>query len=142
MNLFNDSIRPLDHDHIFDLDRLKEKTGATAYVSQREPIDGAETFADGKTFMIGSIKVETRRTSGHARGGITYFITGLQKPLAIVGDALFAGSMGGGMVNFDEALKTTRENILSLPDETIVCSGHGPLTTVGEEKIHNPFFPK
>lgn len=129
-------------DHILELDRLKEKTGAIAYVSDREPIEGAVPFSDGKGFSIGSLQVETRRSSGHAKGGVTYFVTGLAKPLAIVGDALFAGSMGGGMVSYEEALKTTRENILSLPDETVVCSGHGPLTTVGEEKRNNPFFTK
>lgn len=129
-------------DHIIDLARLKEKTGAKAYVSNRDPLEGAEPFSDGKTFSIGRLSVETRRSSGHAKGGVTFVIKGLQKPIAIVGDALFAGSMGGGMVSFEEALKTTRDNILSLPEETIVCSGHGPLTTVGEEKANNPFFTK
>jgi glyoxylase-like metal-dependent hydrolase (beta-lactamase superfamily II) len=127
-------------DHILELDRLKEKTGAKAYVSDREPIDGAEPFADGKKFQIGSLKVETRRTSGHARGGVTYVVTGLAKRLAIVGDAMFAGSMGGGAVSYEEALRTNRESILTLPDDTVLCPGHGPLTTVGEEKLHNPFF--
>ncbi len=129
-------------DHIIDLARLQTSTGAKTYVSDREPIENAEIFSDGKTFSIGGLKIETRRSSGHAKGGVTFFITGLKKPIAIVGDALFAGSMGGGMVSFEEALKTTRENILSLPEETIVCSGHGPLTTVGEEKKNNPFFTK
>jgi glyoxylase-like metal-dependent hydrolase (beta-lactamase superfamily II) len=48
--------------------------------------------------------------------------------------------MGGGMVSYEEALRTNRENILTLPDDTVICPGHGPLTTVGEEKQHNPFF--
>lgn len=129
-------------DHIIELDLLKEKTGAKAYVSDREPIDGAETFKDGRTFNIGSLKVETRRTSGHARGGVTYIVTGLAKRLAIVGDAVFASSMGGGAVSYEEALRTNRESIFTLPDDTVICPGHGPLTTVGEEKLHNPFFAK
>lgn len=127
-------------DHIIELDLLKEKTGAKAYVSDREPIDGAETFKDGRTFSIGSLKVETRRTSGHARGGVTFVVTGLAKRLAIVGDAIFAGSMGGGAVSYEEALRTNRESIFTLPNDTVICPGHGPLTTVGEEKQHNPFF--
>lgn len=127
-------------DHIMELDRLKERTGAAAFVSDREPIDGAEPFADGQTFTIGSLSVHTLRTSGHARGGVTYIVTGLSKTLAIVGDAIFAGSMGGGQISFEEALRTNRENILTLPDDTVICPGHGPLTTVGEEKRHNPFF--
>ena len=67
-------------------------------------------------------------------------MSGLPRLLAIVGDALFAGSMGGGLVSYDDALRNNREQILSLPDDTILCPGHGPLTTVGEEKRHNPFF--
>jgi hydroxyacylglutathione hydrolase len=49
--------------------------------------------------------------------------------------------MGGGSVSYTDALRNNREKILTLPDDTILCPGHGPLTTVGEEKIHNPFFP-
>jgi hydroxyacylglutathione hydrolase len=127
-------------DHILDLDRVMARTGATAFVSAFEPLEGAEPFAPGTTFSIGSLKVSTRRTSGHADGGITYVVEGLAKPLAIVGDALFAGSMGGGMVSYEEALRTNRAEIFSLPDETILCAGHGPLSTVGEQKRANPFF--
>jgi glyoxylase-like metal-dependent hydrolase (beta-lactamase superfamily II) len=127
-------------DHVLDLARLKEATGAKAFVSQRETISGAEPFPDGKTFSIGSLQVETRRTSGHSRGGVTYVVTGLAKRLAIVGDAMFAGSMGGGIVDFREALETNRSNIMSLPDDTVICPGHGPLSTVGEQRTHNPFF--
>ena len=129
-------------DHIVELARLKEATGAPAYVSNREPVDGAEPFADGRTFRIGRLTVETHRTSGHARGGVSYVVTGLAKPLVIAGDAIFAGSMGGGMVSYAEALETGRAGLLTLPDETVVCPGHGPLTTIGEEKQHNPFFSK
>lgn len=127
-------------DHIAALDELRTKTRARVYVSEREPLPGAELFKDGDVFPIGRLQVETRRTSGHARGGVTYFVTGLDRSLAIVGDAIFAGSMGGGVVSYAEALQTTRDNILSLPDNTVICPGHGPLTTVGEEKRHNPFF--
>jgi glyoxylase-like metal-dependent hydrolase (beta-lactamase superfamily II) len=129
-------------DHVFELDRLTDATGAKAYVSEREPLPGAEPFPDGKTFTLGALTIETRRTSGHARGGTTFVVTGLKKRLAVVGDALFAGSMGGGLVSYDEALRTNRAGIFTLPDDTIICPGHGPLTTVGEEKMHNPFFPE
>ena len=53
---------------------------------------------------------------------------------------MFAGSMGGGKASYEAAIRTDREEILSLPDETVICPGHGPMTTVGEEKEHNPFF--
>ncbi len=129
-------------DHIYDLARLKTATGASALASRLETTDEAASFAPGETFQIGSLRVETRLTSGHSRGGTTYVISGLDKPVAIVGDALFAGSMGGGAVSYEDALRTNREQIFSLPDNTIICPGHGPLTTVAEEKQHNPFFPE
>ena len=127
-------------DHVFDLDRLIEKTGAQAWVCEKEPLAGAESFHAERAFQIGSLTVETRLTSGHAAGGVTYFIEGLAKPIAVVGDAMFAGSMGGGMVSYADALRNNREQILTLPDTTIICPGHGPLTTVGEQKHANPFF--
>ena len=73
---------------------------------------------------------------------MTYLIDGLNQPVAIVGDAVFAGSMGGGMISYSDALRTNREKIMTLPDETILCPGHGPLSRVGWEKKHNPFFPE
>jgi len=133
-------ITHIHSDHILDLDRMIIKTGAQALVSSLEPLEGAEPFQPGTVFSIGRLRVSTRRTSGHASGGITYVVEGLSKSLAIVGDAMFAGSMGGGMVSYDEALRTNRQEILTLPDETIICPGHGPLTTVGEQKRANPFF--
>jgi hydroxyacylglutathione hydrolase len=129
-------------DHILELDLLKEKTGAPAYVGDLEPLAGAETFAAGREFHIGSLRVETRLTCGHSLGGITYVVHGLSQPIAIVGDALFASSMGGGKVSYADALRTNRTQIFTLPNETVICPGHGPLTTVGLEKIHNPFFPE
>jgi len=59
-----------------------------------------------------------------------------------VGDAIFAASMGGGAVSYEEALRTNRQQIFTLPDATVLCPGHGPLTTVGEQKRHNPFYPE
>ena len=94
----------------------------------------------GDVFAIGALTVSARLTWGHAEGGITYVVDGLDSLIAVVGDAMFAGSMGGGKVSYEDALRTNREEILSLPDDTILCPGHGPLTTVGEEKAHNPFF--
>ena len=60
--------------------------------------------------------------------------------VALVGDALFAGSIGGMGGGGDAARAKIREQILSLPSDTLLCPGHGPLTTVAEEKEHNPFF--
>ena len=128
-------------DHIMELDRLKEKTGAPAFVGDREPLDGAESFAAGRTFSFGGLDIESRLTWGHSQGGITFVIRGLAQPVAVVGDAVFAGSMGGGGVSYADALRTNRAEIMTLSDDTIVCPGHGPLTTIGEQRTHNPFFP-
>lgn len=127
-------------DHIADLARLKQKTGAPAFVNEREPRVGAQPFAAGVEFHCGALRVATRLTWGHSRGGVTYVIGGLDRPVGVVGDAVFAGSMGGGGVSYHDALRTNREQILSLPASTILCPGHGPLTSVGEEREHNPFF--
>jgi len=127
-------------DHVADLRRLRKATGAPVYISELEEEEGAEAIAEGKRFRIGSFEIEARLTSGHSPGGMTYVVTGFSRPVAIVGDSLFAGSMGGGNVSYDDALRNNREKILTLPDETIICPGHGPLTTVGKEKRDNPFF--
>lgn len=128
-------------DHIFDLDRLIEKTGAPAFVCEREPLEGAAPFAAGHVFSAGALRIATRLTWGHSRGGITYVIgSGLERPVAVVGDAIYAASMGGGVVSYEAALQTNRSEILSLEDRTVLCPGHGPMTTVGEERRHNPFF--
>lgn len=129
------------NDHIADLDRLKQLAGdPMVYSNESEPWPETETFPEGRTFQIGNLKVDTLTTSGHSVGGTTYVVTGLARPVAVVGDAMFAGSMGGGMVSFSDAWNNNREKILALPDDTVLCPGHGPLTSVGEEKRHNPFF--
>jgi glyoxylase-like metal-dependent hydrolase (beta-lactamase superfamily II) len=130
-------------DHITELDRLCEKAGGSIgiHVSEAEKIDGAAAFRPGVTFSLGKLQVETRETAGHSPGGTTYHIHGLDRPLAIVGDALFAGSAGGIKSDYATALRQIRENILSGQDGTVIAPGHGPLTTVGQEKASNPFFP-
>jgi glyoxylase-like metal-dependent hydrolase (beta-lactamase superfamily II) len=129
-------------DHIADLARLKQETGATAWVPKLEAIEGAEPFSEGHPFALGGLRIDTRQTTGHSVGGITYVITGLAQPVAVVGDAIFAGSMGGGGISYADALGNNRRKIFTLPDETVLCPGHGPLTTVGEQKRHNPFYPE
>jgi glyoxylase-like metal-dependent hydrolase (beta-lactamase superfamily II) len=94
---------------------------------------------DHAVFQIGSLRIEAIPTPGHAPGGITWFATGLAHPVAFTGDALFAGSMGGADSHWQAALDSLRLKILALPDDTILCPGHGPLTTVAWEKKHNPF---
>ena len=127
-------------DHVADLPCLREETGGDVFAPAREPVPGADLIDEGKRFRLGNLEIETRLTWGHSPGGMTYVVTGLARPVAVVGDSLFAGSMGGGNVSYRDALQNNLEKILTLPDETIICPGHGPMTTVGEEKQHNPFF--
>lgn len=127
-------------DHVADLERLVQLTGAPVYLSEREQAPGARPIREGEHFNVGGLIIESLLTSGHSPGGMTFFVRGLDQPVAIVGDSLFAGSMGGGNVSYEEAVRNNREKILTLPNDTILCPGHGPLTTVGEEKKHNPFF--
>jgi len=130
-------------DHIIDLDRLSNETQCERiFTPEQEPLEGAETFSQGKQFHAGGLSIETRLTCGHSAGGTTYVIEGLDRPVAITGDAIFAGSMGGPKISYRDCLETNRKNLFTLPDETVLCPGHGPLTTVAEEKAHNPFFPE
>lgn len=128
------------HDHIADLSKTTARTLAPVWIHKDEAIDGANLFEQGKTFTLGNLKIETHLTAGHATAGISYVIHGLQKPLAIVGDAIFAGSIGGGKVSYRQALQTNQQLIQQLTPETIIAPGHGPLTTVAEEREHNPFL--
>ena len=130
-------------DHIACLQELRQKTGQPlVFVHQLELLAGCEPIDEGFQDELGSLSLEASHTHGHSVGGVTYFLNGLTKPIAFVGDAVFAGSMGGGMVSYGDALRTNREKIMTLPNETILCPGHGPMTTVMEEKKHNPFFPE
>jgi glyoxylase-like metal-dependent hydrolase (beta-lactamase superfamily II) len=130
-------------DHIVELDRLLEKAGGSVgvHVNEAEALDKAATFRPGVTFSLGKLHIESRDTAGHSAGGTTYHIHGLDRPLVIVGDALFAGSVGGIKSDYRASLKKIAEHILSTQDGTVIAPGHGPLTTVGQEKANNPFFP-
>jgi glyoxylase-like metal-dependent hydrolase (beta-lactamase superfamily II) len=95
------------------------------------------------SIQLGSLRIANRDTPGHAEDGVTYVVEHWPDnapAVAIVGDAIFAGSMGGAAQAGALAKQKIRDQILTLPDETLICPGHGPLTTVGEEKKNNPFF--
>lgn len=131
-------------DHIADLDRLAGETKAEVWASELEPApwSGAKTFKENAHFHLGPIAIKTLVTSGHSPGMTTYYLTGLSWPLAIVGDSIFASSMGGSPTHFAEQYRNNREKILTLPRDTVLACGHGPVTTLGQEKLHNPFFAR
>ncbi|HEY1791923.1 MAG TPA: MBL fold metallo-hydrolase [Opitutaceae bacterium] len=129
-------------DHVADLERLAGETGAEVWASEREPSarPGAKTFGDNAHFHVGGLAIKTLYTWGHSPGQTTFYVTGLSYPLAVVGDSLFAGSMGGSAEHFEDQRRNDAERILTLSRDTVLACGHGPLTTVGQEKRHNPFF--
>jgi hydroxyacylglutathione hydrolase len=129
-------------DHIADLPRLARESGAEVWASEREPVDlpGARTFKENAHFHLGGIAIKTLSTWGHSPGQTTFYVTGLSYPLAVVGDSMFACSIGGSPKHFAEQHKNDSEKIMRLPRNTVLACGHGPLTTVGQEKRHNPFF--
>ena len=129
-------------DHVCQLENLIAATGASAWIHQADLVSQAQPFAFPHNCKLdNTITIEACPTPGHSPGGTTYIIHGTSPTIAVVGDALFAGSVGGiPPSSYEAALKALQKNVLSLPDETIVAPGHGPLTTVGKEKAHNPFF--
>lgn len=128
-------------DHIQALDGIRKVVGTFPLRGhEAEAPAGADSFIPPQTWNLGGLEIEAKETHGHSPGGTTYIVRGLSKPVAIVGDALFCGSIGGVKGDYDTALQQIRDNILSLPDETVLCPGHGPYTTVAHEKAHNPFF--
>ncbi len=91
---------------------------------------------------LGGLELEVRHTPGHSPGGVCFVVHGAAEPLVIVGDVLFAGSIGrtdlmGG--SFPVLETSIRSQLYTLPDETRVICGHGPDTTIGREKASNPF---
>lgn len=131
-------------DHVADLARLAGETGAAVWSSELEPVDhpGAQTFKENAHFHLGEIAIKTLLTWGHSPGQTTYFVTGLSWPLAIVGDSLFASSMGGSATAYAEQYRNNVEKIFTLPRDTVIAPGHGPMTTLAQEKKHNPFFAR
>jgi hydroxyacylglutathione hydrolase len=96
---------------------------------------------DEEVLEVGSLRLESRYTPGHAPGHLAFYVE--SEGLVLSGDALFAGSVGrtdlfGG--NADLLMRSIRERLLTLPDDTRVHPGHGPGTTIGDERAHNPFL--
>jgi len=91
----------------------------------------------------GPLVAQVMHTPGHTEGSVCLYFPAEQKLIA--GDTLFAGSIGrtdlpGG--SFEKIISSLHEKVLALPDETVVIPGHGPLTTIGEERQSNPFLRK
>jgi glyoxylase-like metal-dependent hydrolase (beta-lactamase superfamily II) len=133
-----------DHrDHVAALRPIRDAhPKARLHSSAKEaPADQRNKASD--FIHLGSLRINNRETPGHSEDGVTYLIGGFPDdapPVAVTGDALFAGSIGRGFHNFSLLRQKVKQQVLSLPPETLICPGHGPLTTVGEEMANNPFF--
>jgi len=146
-------------DHVMGVSRVRRETAAPVYLhaADRELYDHAVqqglafgvavdppplpdgTLAAGDTVRVGQLEFTVRHAPGHSPGSVCLVGEGV----AFTGDVLFAGSIGrtdlpGG--DFDTLLRSIERELLTLPDSTIVYSGHGPETTVGHERRTNPFL--
>ena len=148
-----------DLDHIAGLHELREALGdvpIAVHEAERDVVekgkplrrefgplatqlDNIVALREGETFRAGSVGFEVLHTPGHSPGGVTLRIDGY----VFTGDALFAGSVGrSDFANSDgrALIDGIREKLLSMPDDMIVYSGHGPATTIGRERRMNPFL--
>jgi hydroxyacylglutathione hydrolase len=128
---------------------------ALTFGIQIPPMAPVDRFiAGGDTITWGRVHGSVRETPGHSPGGVCLVIgadqwrkpaqeAGTGPALVLTGDTLFAGSIGrtdlpGG--DHEQLLASVRDQLLVMPDPTVVASGHGPLTTIGDERRHNPFL--
>ena len=97
------------------------------------------TITDDGPLTVGPFDTRVLQTPGHARGHVSYAL----RDGVLVGDTIFAGSIGGTLLGpeyYAGQLAAIRAKLLTCPDDTKLLAGHGPPTTVGEEKRHNPFL--
>jgi len=130
-------------DHIVDLATLAgAHPDAEIWSHRDEPVDHprAQSFTEGAHFHVGALAIKTLLTAGHSPGQTTFFIKGLSWPLAVIGDSLFASSIGGSPSHYLEQLNNDRRKLFTLPKDTVLAPGHGPMTTLAQEKQHNPVF--
>ena len=150
-------------DHVGGATKLKAATGApillnendtallkmldvqAAWLGMRSPGEVAidSSLREGETAGAGSHRAQVIHTPGHTEGSICLLFA--PEKTLIAGDTLFAGSIGrtdlpGG--NYKKIIDSLHSKLLTLPDETLVIPGHGPATTIGEERESNPFLQK
>lgn len=138
-----DALNPLPHVALHPDDHVLWRAGGGGAVFGFDIDPGPEPtidFVQGMTLKLGSNEFEVRHTPGHTRGLCVLYVA--KENICFCGDLIFKGSVGrtdlpGG--DFDALGNSIRTQIYTLPDETRLLSGHGSETTVGYEKIYNPF---
>lgn len=140
----------ITHEH--EASELGSTSKRAAMWGVRSPDSAASQFTqEGDIIQVGNIQFQVIDLRGHSPAGLGFVFEGdvelengkERRKMVICGDALFAGSIGrtdfpGG--DMDVLLNNIRTKIFTLPDDTLVLPGHGPVSTVGREKQHNPFF--
>jgi glyoxylase-like metal-dependent hydrolase (beta-lactamase superfamily II) len=107
------------------------------------PVQVDDAVSNGRVLKIGNISASVIHTPGHTEGSICLYFP--EEKRLIAGDTLFAGSIGrtdlpGG--SFEKIMSSLHSRVMALPDETDVIPGHGPATTIGQERTTNPFLQK
>jgi len=122
---------------------LKMLDAQAAWIGVADPgkVDIDRSVTTGETVSAGSHTAQILHTPGHTEGSICLYFESEKKLIA--GDTLFAGSIGrtdlpGG--SMQKILRSLHDTVLALPNETVVIPGHGELTTIGEERVTNPFL--
>jgi glyoxylase-like metal-dependent hydrolase (beta-lactamase superfamily II) len=123
------------------LERMPDQAGLFGFDAPASPKPD-RFLADGDTLDLGAETLRVLHTPGHSPGGICLVSEAGAPPVAVVGDTIFAGSIGrtdlwGG--DFELLARSIREKLYVLPDETVLLPGHGPETLVGRERATNPF---
>ncbi|QPJ61206.1 MAG: MBL fold metallo-hydrolase [Candidatus Nitronauta litoralis] len=127
-------------DHAGGLGELSEAFDCPTYIDHKEPrprgSDNFKIIKEGDEIILGKLRIQCIETPGHTEGGVSYMIN----QTLISGDVIFAGSMGRANSSYEDLFNSITKKVLRLPDATGIHPGHGPATTVGQEKNHNPFF--
>lgn len=126
------------HDHVGAVARLRE-SGIPVHAAG---IANTIPMQAGDTLRCGPLTIRACDLTGHATPALGFHVGGLEWPALVLGDALFAGSMGGckSPATYQQALRCLRDELGGLPDATVLLPGHGPATTLGDERAANPFL--
>lgn len=114
---------------------------AEAFGLDKAPVFDTEYLKDGQIIApMDGFSLKVLSTPGHTPGGVSYYCE--KEKFVLTGDTLFEGSVGRTdfpLGNTDDLMKSIKEKLFTLPEETTVLSGHGSDTSIGEEKANNPF---
>jgi len=125
-------------DHIEGFDDFKSRYTFTSYAPENE-VEGVDHVLHGdEVLQVGNIIFNTFSNPGHTAQAVSFYTPGF----LFSGDALFCGSMGGVQTQeeADVQIAAVRKHLFPLPQETLVLSGHGPMSTIAAERYYNPFF--